>query len=84
MIYYLSSLLPVGHVSILSIFLNNSTSAFRQLYFNGMFFGITSIMELVGIGLIIGFHSIKYPFTIFYVFPHGIFENLSYIIAGAA
>ncbi|HML04426.1 MAG TPA: stage II sporulation protein M [Methanobacterium sp.] len=85
MVHYLSAIedkgLGVG--TTLSIFLNNSTAAL-YMYFGGILLGITSIIELVYVGLIVGFTVVKYPFSIVYLLPHSIFELSSYIIAGAA
>lgn len=84
MINYLSAVANIGIKTTLAIFLHNSNVAFFSLYIGGLFFGISSIMELVYIGFINGFIFVKYPFTMIYILPHGIFEVSSYIIAGAA
>ncbi len=84
MINYLSNLTHLTNVNTLSIFLNNSNIAFLYMYIGSIFFGISSIIELIFIGLFNGFTFVKYPFTLFYLLPHGIFEVSSYIIAAAA
>jgi stage II sporulation protein M len=66
------------------IFINNSRFAFFDMYIYGILFGITSAIELAYTGLVVGFAFVKYPFTPFYLLPHGIFELSSFIIAAAA
>ncbi len=84
MIVYLSALVHMGHVNTLSIFLNNSTIAVLNLYIYGLFFGIPPTIGLIETGLIIGFSFFQYPFTIFYILPHGVLESAGYIVASAA
>ena len=84
MINYLSTIEHMGKLTTLYIFVNNSNVAFFTMYIGGILFGITSIIGLAEAGLVIGFTVFKYPFTIFYLLPHGIFELSSYIIATAA
>jgi len=86
MVNYLSAIegIGLGEGNTLSIFLNNSTVAVLYMYTGGILFGITSIIELVYAGLIVGFTVVKYPFSIFYISPHSTFELSSYIIASAA
>ena len=67
-----------------AIFLNNSTLAFVYLYLGGFGFGIFSTLQLIKIGLLTSFITVEYPNSILYLLPHGIFENLGYIIATAA
>jgi stage II sporulation protein M len=81
---YLSVLKSITKVDTLSIFLNNSTVAFLYMYISGISFGIISIIKLAQMGLIDGFLFTKYPYAIFYILPHGIFEYLSSIISVAA
>ena len=83
-IHYLSVLKSITKVDTLSIFLNNSTVAFLYMYIGGISFGIISTMKLAQMGLIDGFLITKYPYAIFYILPHGIFEFLSCIISVAA
>jgi len=85
-VQYLSAIASkgLGVGTTLSIFLNNSNIAFFYMYIGGILLGIPSILGLVELGLIIGFQSFKYPFTLFYILPHGIFELSSYVIAAAA
>ncbi len=83
MTVYLSALIHMGHLNSLSIFLNNSTIAVSNLYIYGLFFGITPTIGLVETGLIIGFTFFQYPFTIFYILPHGVLECSGYIVASA-
>lgn len=82
-VHYLSSLM-VKKVGTGSIFLNNITYSLIYLYIDGIFFGIQSTLSLIVSGLILGFQFFKYPFIVFYLLPHGIFELTSYVIATAA
>lgn len=84
MINYLSIIERIGKLTTLYIFVNNSNVAFFTMYIGGILFGITSIIGLAESGLVLGFAVFKYPFTIFYLLPHCIFELSSYILATAA
>jgi stage II sporulation protein M len=83
-IHYAPLIKSTTKIYTLSIFLNNSTVAFLYMYIGGIFFGIISTIKLAQTGLIAGFVIVKYPFAIFYILPHGIFEFLSCIISVAA
>jgi len=67
-----------------AIFLNNSTLAFLYLYIGGFGFGIISTLQLIKIGLLTSFISVKYPYSILFLLPHGIVELSAYVIATAA
>ena len=67
----------------LSLFLHNGSHAFL-MYFGGIFFGIIDIIQLGINGVLFGFVTAKAPVSIFYVFPHGIFEFPALIIAAAS
>jgi len=81
---YLSILERLAKLTTLSLFVNNSNNAFFDEYIYGIFFGITSAIDLAFLGIINGFTFVKYPIMIFYILPHAIFEVPSAIIAVAA
>ena len=81
---YLSILERMAKLNTLSLFINNSNNAFVTAYIYGIFFGITSAIDLIYLGIINGFTIVKYPIMIFYLLPHALFEIPAYIIAAAA
>lgn len=68
-----------------SIFLNNLKVAFF-IYGGGLLFGIITAFFLFYNGVFIGYAASQYPLTnfIIYTIPHGIFEIVGIIVAGAA
>jgi len=72
-------------LSTLSIFANNVKIAL-YIYAGGLVLGVYSAIYLFINGAFIGYVASKYPMGSFliYTLPHGIFEILGIIIAGAA
>ncbi len=72
-------------ISTSSIFLNNLNVAFH-LYFGGLIIGIGTAYYLIFNGAFIGYTAAQLPLGSFliYTVPHGIFELIGIIIAGAA
>lgn len=72
-------------LTTLSIFANNIKIAF-YLYGGGILLGIPTLIMLAYNGVFIGYVASKFPIGDFILFtlPHGIFELLGIIIAGAA
>lgn len=68
-----------------SIFLNNLKVALF-IYGGGLIFGIITAFFLFYNGVFIGYAASQYPLTnfIIYTIPHGIFEIVGIIVAGAA
>jgi stage II sporulation protein M len=68
-----------------SIFIHNLTSAF-YIYGGGLFFGVFTILFLFINGSFIGYAATKFPLGDFLLLtiPHGIFEIIGVVIAGAA
>lgn len=68
-----------------SIFMNNLKVAF-YLYGGGLIFGIVTVFFLFYNGVFIGYAAAQYQLVDFivYTIPHGIFEIVGIIIAGAA
>lgn len=69
-------------LTTISIFKNNFQSAF--LTYAGGVIGIITGIVLFFNGLIIGYVVTKYPISIIYIVPHGIFEIPALILSGAA
>lgn len=69
-------------ITTTSLFLNNLKSTF--IIYAGGITGIFTVIVLFINGLLIGYVVTKYPISIIYILPHGIFEIPAIIIAGAA
>lgn len=69
----------------LSLFVNNVTVA-SYMYIGGILVGVATAFLLVANGLFIGYVASKVPLGDFIIFtlPHGIFEVVGIILAGAA
>lgn len=72
-------------LTTLSIFMNNFKVALI-IYGGGLIFGIITALFLFYNGIFIGYAASQYPLVDFivYTIPHGIFEVIGIIVAGAA
>ncbi|KAF5083996.1 stage II sporulation protein M [Methanobacterium aggregans] len=72
-------------LTTLSILTNNLYVAV-VIYFGGLIFGIGTFVYLAFNGLFLGYAATQYPLGNFIIFtiPHGVFEVIGIIIAGAA
>ena len=72
-------------LTTISIFTNNIQIALF-IYLGGLIFGIVTLAYLAFSGLFLGYAAAQYPLGnfIIYTIPHGVFEVIGIIIAGAA
>jgi uncharacterized membrane protein SpoIIM required for sporulation len=72
-------------LTTISIFMNNFKVALF-IYGGGLLFGIITALFLFYNGIFIGFAAAQFPLVNFivYTLPHGIFEIMGIIVAGAA
>lgn len=72
-------------LTTISIFTNNIQIALF-IYLGGLIFGIGTFVYIVFNGLFLGYAATQYPLGnfIIYTIPHGVFEVIGIIIAGAA